>query len=96
MNAALLQAYHTLLMVGRYPLAVFFLEAPPEEVDVNVHPAKAEVRFRNPDKVFSFVQRSARRALLAYAPVPQVAPAEFVGECAFPAADGSGVESGAC
>jgi DNA mismatch repair protein MutL len=71
LNAALLQAYHTLLMVGRYPLATLFLEVPPEEVDVNVHPAKAEVRFRNPDKVFSFVQRSARRALLAYAPVPQ-------------------------
>jgi DNA mismatch repair protein MutL len=71
LGAALLQAYHTLLMVGRYPLAVVFVEAPPEEVDVNVHPAKAEVRFRNPDKVFSFVQRSSRRALLAYAPVPQ-------------------------
>jgi len=57
LNAALLQAYHTLLMVGRYPLAALFLEVPPEEVDVNVHPAKAEVRFRNPDKAFSFVQR---------------------------------------
>jgi DNA mismatch repair protein MutL len=71
--AALLQAYHTLLMVGRYPLATMFLEVPPEEVDVNVHPAKAEVRFRNPDKVFSFVQRSTRRAILAFTPVPQVA-----------------------
>jgi DNA mismatch repair protein MutL len=74
LNTALLQAYHTLLMVGRYPLTALFLEMPPEEVDVNVHPAKAEVRFRNPDKVFSFIQRSARRALLAYSPVPNVAP----------------------
>src|SRR5689334_17301655 len=74
LSTALLQAYHTLLMVGRYPLTVLFLEIPPEEVDVNVHPAKAEVRFRNQDKVFSFVQRSARRALLAYSPVPNVAP----------------------
>ncbi len=73
LSAALLQAYHTLLMVGRYPLATLFLEVPPEEVDVNVHPAKAEVRFRNQDKVFSFVQRSARRAILAFTPVPQVA-----------------------
>ncbi len=68
---ALLQAYHTLLMVGRYPLAALFLDVPPEEVDVNVHPAKAEVRFRNPDRMFSFVQRAVRRAILAYAPVPQ-------------------------
>ena len=74
LSAALLQAYHTLLMVGRYPMAALFLEVHPEEVDVNVHPAKAEVRFRNQDKVFSFVQRSVRRTLLAYSPVPNVAP----------------------
>jgi DNA mismatch repair protein MutL len=61
-------------MVGRYPLTALFLEIPPAEVDVNVHPAKAEVRFREQDKVFSFVQRSARKALLAYSPVPNVAP----------------------
>jgi DNA mismatch repair protein MutL len=72
LTSALLQAYHTLLMVGRYPLVIVFLEIPPEEVDVNVHPAKAEVRFRNADKAFSFVLRSARRALLAYSPLPQV------------------------
>ena len=70
LNQALLQAYHTLLMVGRYPLAALFLEIDPGEVDVNVHPAKAQVRFKNQDRVFSFVQRSARRALLAYSPVP--------------------------
>ena len=74
LNTALLQAYHTLLMVGRYPLTALFLELPPDEVDVNVHPAKAEVRFRNQDKIFSFVQRSVRKALLAYSPVPNVAP----------------------
>jgi DNA mismatch repair protein MutL len=74
LSTALLQAYHTLLMVGRYPLTALFLEMPTEEVDVNVHPAKAEVRFRNSDKVFSFVQRSVRRALLAFSPVPNVAP----------------------
>ena len=73
LTSALLQAYHTLLMVGRFPLAAIFLNIPPEEVDVNVHPAKAEVRFRNQDRVFSFVQRAVRRAILAYTPVPQVA-----------------------
>lgn len=71
LTSALLQSYHTLLMVGRYPLAALFLEIPPGEVDVNVHPAKAQVRFRNPDKVFSFIQRSTRRAILAYVPVTQ-------------------------
>jgi len=74
LSTALLQAYHTLLMVGRYPMTALFLEIDPKEVDVNVHPAKAEVRFRNQDKVFSFVQRSVRKALLAYSPVPNVAP----------------------
>lgn len=71
LNTALIQAYHTYLMVGRYPLAALFLDLPPEELDVNVHPAKAEVRFRSPDRVFSLVQRSVRRALLAQSPVPQ-------------------------
>jgi len=74
LNSALLQAYHTLLMVGRYPLSALFLAIAPEDVDVNVHPTKAEVRFRQQDKVFSFVQRSSRKALLAYSPVPSVSP----------------------
>jgi DNA mismatch repair protein MutL len=74
LSTALLQAYHTLLMVGRYPLTTLFLEMDPHTVDVNVHPAKAEVRFKDQDKIFSFVQRSVRKALLAYSPVPNVAP----------------------
>jgi DNA mismatch repair protein MutL len=84
LNSALLQAYHTLLMVGRYPLAALFIQVPPEEVDVNVHPAKAEVRFRSPDKAFSFVQRATRRALLAYAPIPQMASQNLWGAPAQP------------
>ena len=79
LNAALTQAYHTMLMVGRYPLAMLFLEIDPEAVDVNVHPAKAEVRFRDQAKAFSFVQRAVRRALLAYAPVPSVIPTTLWG-----------------
>ena len=85
LTSALLQAYHTLLMVGRYPLAAMFIEVPPEEVDVNVHPAKAEVRFRRPDKAFSFVQRSTRRALLAYTPIPQLSPQNLWGTPSQPA-----------
>jgi DNA mismatch repair protein MutL len=72
LSTAFIQAYHTMLMVGRYPLGALFIEIEPEAVDVNVHPAKAEVRFRDRDRVFSFVQRAVRRALLAYAPVPQI------------------------
>jgi DNA mismatch repair protein MutL len=76
LTQALLQAYHTLLMVGRYPLTALFLEVDSEDVDVNVHPAKAQVRFKSQDRVFSFVQRSARRALLAYSPVPAMPPTQ--------------------
>jgi DNA mismatch repair protein MutL len=80
LNAALIQAYRNMLMVGRFPMAVLLLELPPELVDVNVHPAKAEVRFRERDRVFSGVQRAVRTALLAYSPVPQV---EHVGAWRF-------------
>jgi DNA mismatch repair protein MutL len=72
LSTALIQGYHSMLMVGRYPLAVIFLEMPPAKVDVNVHPAKSEVRFANRDEIFTSVQRAVRRALLAYSPVPQV------------------------
>ncbi|MBK5107333.1 MAG: DNA mismatch repair endonuclease MutL [Anaerolineales bacterium] len=76
---AVVQAYHTYLMVGRYPQAALFLEIPPEMVDVNVHPTKAEVRFRERDRIFNGVQRATRRALLAHTPVPGIgiSSAEF-------------------
>ena len=82
LTTALLQAYHTLLMVGRYPLTALFLEIAPEDVDVNVHPTKAEVRFRSQDRIFSFVQRAARKALLAYTPVASVSPQLWGGRSA--------------
>ena len=72
LSTALIQGYHSMLMVGRYPLAVLFIDLPPGQVDVNVHPAKSEVRFTNRDDVFSSVQRAVRRALLAFSPVPSV------------------------
>ncbi len=72
LSTALIQAYHTLLMVGRYPIAALFIDINPELVDVNVHPAKAEVRFRDADRVFRAVQRAVKRALLAYSPAPQL------------------------
>jgi DNA mismatch repair protein MutL len=69
------EAYRGLLMVGRYPIAVLHLRLPFEEVDVNVHPAKAEVRFRDESAAFGAVQRAVRSALLESAPVPVAAPA---------------------
>ena len=50
---AVAQAYHTLLPVGRHPLAVLLLDMDPAEVDVNVHPTKREVKFRSGRSVFS-------------------------------------------
>jgi DNA mismatch repair protein MutL len=72
LSTALVRAYQTYLMVGRYPISILFIDLNPEEVDVNVHPAKSEVRFRQPDSLFSFIQRAVKRALLAYSPIPQL------------------------
>lgn len=66
---AVVQAYHTLLPVGRFPLALLFIELPPQEVDVNVHPTKVEVRFRDEGAVFGAVQRAVRAALMETSPV---------------------------
>jgi DNA mismatch repair protein MutL len=60
---ALLDAYRDVLPRGRYPTALLFLEVPPESVDVNVHPAKWEVRFADPAAVHRLVARSVRQAL---------------------------------
>lgn len=72
---AVAQAYHTLLPVGRHPLAVILLGVDPAEVDVNVHPTKREVKFRDSRRVFNTVQRAVRRALIEQAPVPTMTQA---------------------
>jgi DNA mismatch repair protein MutL len=69
---AVAQAYHTLLPIGRHPVAVVLLEIDPGEVDVNVHPTKREVKFRDGRKVFAAVQRMVRRTLVERAPVPMM------------------------
>lgn len=68
---ALERAYHGMIMVGRFPTCVLHLELPPEAVDVNVHPAKIEVRFVNEKPVFDAVYHGVRSALQA---VPSPAP----------------------
>ena len=69
------EAYQGLLMVGRHPIAVLDLRLPYEEVDVNVHPAKAEVRFRDESAVFAALQRAVRQALMERSPVPSASTA---------------------
>ncbi len=68
------EAYRTLLPAGRHPLVVLNIALPPEEVDVNIHPTKREVRFRRAREVFSAVQKVVRTTLMAERPVPLVAP----------------------
>ena len=72
LSAAVVQAYHGLLMVGRFPIAALFVRMPPELVDVNVHPAKAEVRFRDASQAFVVVQRVIRATLLGHAPAAEL------------------------
>jgi DNA mismatch repair protein MutL len=60
---ALSEGYRSVLPHGVYPAALLFLEVPPEEVDVNVHPAKTEVRFRRASAVADAVRDSVRGAL---------------------------------
>ncbi|MGH7968000.1 MAG: DNA mismatch repair endonuclease MutL, partial [Limisphaerales bacterium] len=71
LNFALLEGYHTLLMKGRYPVCCLFLEIDPASVDVNIHPAKREVRFHRESEVRRFVANAIRRTLLQYHNSPQ-------------------------
>jgi len=72
---ALRQAYDESLPPGRHPLYVLHFQVVPELVDVNVHPTKHEVRFRNARSVHDFVYASARRALADRVAAAEVAPA---------------------
>jgi len=76
---AVLDGYASLVMRGRYPIAVLFLAIPPGEVDVNVHPAKLEVRFRSPAAVHQLLVPVLRARLAAALASP---PAAFAREAA--------------
>ena len=67
---ALEEAYQGLLMVGRHPIAVVNISLPPQDIDVNVHPAKSEVRFRNERDVFTSIHKAVRDTLAIQASMP--------------------------
>jgi DNA mismatch repair protein MutL len=68
---ALTEAYRNIIPPTVYPVVLLFLELPGAEVDVNVHPSKTEVRFRQQTALHDFVRDSVRAALLKTRPVPQ-------------------------
>jgi DNA mismatch repair protein MutL len=71
---ALVEAYHTLIPKGRFPLAFLFLEIDPAAIDVNVHPAKREIRFREEARVRAFVMASVLAVLRGRSAAGEGAP----------------------
>ncbi|HZW91379.1 MAG TPA: DNA mismatch repair endonuclease MutL [Candidatus Eremiobacteraceae bacterium] len=67
----LTEAYRNIIPPSVYPVVLLFLEMPPGEVDVNVHPSKTEVRFRQSSVMHDFVRDSVRAALMKARPAPQ-------------------------
>jgi DNA mismatch repair protein MutL len=72
---ALSEAYRNILPPTSFPVVLLFLEMPPQEVDVNVHPAKTEVRFRQPSFVHDFIRDTIRTALMQARPAASFATA---------------------
>jgi len=75
-SAAIEAAYRTLLQVGRHPVAIVRVSVPPDAVDVNVHPAKAEVRFLRDRDICGAVYTAVQTALLASPVVPEALASE--------------------
>ncbi len=72
LSFAIEQSYHGFMAERRFPVAVVHLNVPFDDVDVNTHPAKSEVRFKRENLAFGAVQRAVRRTLNEHAPVPEV------------------------
>jgi DNA mismatch repair protein MutL len=64
-------AYHGLLMTGKHPIVILNISLPPQEIDVNVHPTKTEVKFRNSQTVYAAIQKSIKKVLVK-APPPKI------------------------
>jgi DNA mismatch repair protein MutL len=73
-NYALIEGCHTTLMKGRFPVCCLFMELDPAAVDVNVHPAKREVKFHRESEIRKFVAQAVREALLAFHSQPERKP----------------------
>ncbi|MBA7532214.1 DNA mismatch repair protein MutL [subsurface metagenome] len=69
---AVAEAYHGLLMPGKHPVAIINISLPLNEVDVNIHPTKTEVKFQNERAILGAVQKAIRRTLVELAPVPKI------------------------
>jgi DNA mismatch repair protein MutL len=83
---ALSSAYHNLMPASAYPFALLFLECDPQEVDVNVHFSKTEVRFRHGSFIHDFVRDTIRERLMESRPAPTFSPAPRASSAAQPAA----------
>ncbi|MGH7838348.1 MAG: DNA mismatch repair endonuclease MutL, partial [Candidatus Binataceae bacterium] len=82
---AVTQAYQTVIPRGRYPAVVLFLEMSPQEVDVNVHPMKTEVRFRRSGAVFELVHHALRARIADQAETAPIVAAVAVARGSEPA-----------
>jgi DNA mismatch repair protein MutL len=72
LGRAISEAYRSMMPSGTYPAAVLFIEAPSSEVDVNVHPAKTEVRFLHEGAVLTFVRDAIAQAFRSAKPIAQL------------------------
>jgi len=80
------EAYHGLLMSGKYPIAVINVSLSPEEIDANIHPTKTELKFSNERLVFVTVQKAVRQTLIKLAPVPRIEEVAVPYKSSLPAA----------
>jgi DNA mismatch repair protein MutL len=105
---AISEAYRNVTPPGVFPVVLLFLDLPYQEVDVNVHPAKIEVRFRHPQFVHDFTRDALRQALSVARPIPGFPAARAMGAAAgignsprarsndnsYPSGEGGSVEAG--
>ena len=77
LSYAVEEAYHSLLLAGRHPIAVVNVDLDPALLDVNVHPAKTEIKFLRERQVYAAVHRAVRAAVVANAETPEISPHAF-------------------